>query len=74
MEGAYDVAPPDIQGSLVNPENGALNPVFRTGPGSLDDRGVYVNEIRDELDVGERSAGAIPSRRASGPPRRVWPW
>ncbi|MGH9234813.1 MAG: efflux RND transporter permease subunit [Acidimicrobiales bacterium] len=59
VERAYDVAPPDIQRSLVNPENGALNLVFRTGPGSLDERAVYVNEIRDELDAGETAGGVV---------------
>jgi len=61
VERAYDVAPPDIQRSLVNPEAGALNLVFRTGPGSLDERAVYINEIRDELESGETADGvAIP--------------
>jgi hypothetical protein len=59
VQRAYDVAPPDIQRSLVNPENGALNLVFRTGPGSLDERAVYVNEIRDELDAGETAGGVV---------------
>ena len=35
-----------------SPDGGALNLVFRTGPGSLDHRAVYVNEIRDELASG----------------------
>ncbi len=61
VEAAYAVAPPDIQEALVNPEAGALNLVFRTGPGSLDERAVYVNEIRDELDAGETAGGvAVP--------------
>jgi uncharacterized protein len=49
---AYEVAPPDIQRSLVNPEAGALNLVFRTGPGSLEERAVYTDEIRDQLAAG----------------------
>ena len=52
VERAYEVAPPDIQKSTVNPDGGALNLVFRTGPGSLDHRAVYVNEIRDDLASG----------------------
>jgi uncharacterized protein len=61
VEAAYAVAPPDIQEALVNPEAGALNLVFRTGPGSLDERAVYVNEIRGELDAGETAGGvAVP--------------
>jgi hypothetical protein len=59
VQRAYDVAPPDIQRSLINPDNGALNLVFRTGPGSLDERAVYVNEIRDELDAGETAGGVV---------------
>ncbi len=61
VQRAYEVAPPDIQQALVNPDQGALNLVFRTGPGSLDERAVYINEIRDELDAGETAGGvAIP--------------
>src|SRR5690606_32846579 len=56
---AYEVAPPDIQRSVVNPEEGALNLVFRTGPGSLEERAVYTNEIRDELDAGETAGGVV---------------
>jgi uncharacterized protein len=59
VERAYGVAPPDIQRALVNPDAGALNLVFRTGPGSLDERAVYVNEIRDELEAGETAGGVV---------------
>ena len=52
VEAAYNVAPPDIQRATVNPDAGALNLVFRTGPGSLDHRAVYVDAIRDELESG----------------------
>ncbi|HET6694461.1 MAG TPA: MMPL family transporter, partial [Pedococcus sp.] len=54
---AYEVAPPDIQEALLNPDAGALNLVFRTGPGSLDERSVYVNDIREELEAGETAGG-----------------
>jgi uncharacterized protein len=54
---AYDVAPPDIQTALVNPDAGAFNMVFRTAPGSLDHRAVYVNDIRDELQSGTLENG-----------------
>src|ERR671911_466258 len=54
---AYDVAPPDIQTALVNPDAGAFNMVFRTAPGSLDHRAVYVNDIRDELQSGTLEDG-----------------
>jgi uncharacterized protein len=56
---AYEAAPPDIQRALVNPEAGALNLVFRTGPGSLEERAVYVNEIRDQLEAGETAGGVV---------------
>jgi uncharacterized protein len=56
---AYEVAPPDIQRSLVNPDGGALNLVFRTGPGSLNERAVYTNEIRDQLEAGETAGGVV---------------
>ncbi|HEY6414862.1 MAG TPA: MMPL family transporter, partial [Acidimicrobiales bacterium] len=57
VRNAYEVAPPDIQRALVNPEAGALNLVFRTGPGSLDERAVYVDDIRDELESGTLDNG-----------------
>src|SRR5690606_30828868 len=61
VQRAYEVAPPDIQRSLINPDSGALNLVFRTGPGSLEERAVYTNEIRDELDSGTTAEGvALP--------------
>ncbi|HLT69291.1 MAG TPA: MMPL family transporter [Acidimicrobiales bacterium] len=56
---AYEVAPPDIQRALVNPEASALNLVFRTGPGSLEERAVYTNEIRDQLEAGETAGGVV---------------
>jgi hydrophobe/amphiphile efflux-3 (HAE3) family protein len=49
---AYDVAPPDIQRATVNPDAHALNLVFRTGTKSLDERRVYFDQIRDQLDAG----------------------
>ncbi len=58
VERAYAVAPPDIQKALVNPDSGALNLVFRTGPGSLNERAVYVDDIRDELELGTLDDGA----------------
>ena len=57
VQRAYEVAPPDIQKSLVNPGGGALNLVFRTGPGSLEERAVYVDEIRDQLASGTTDDG-----------------
>ncbi len=59
VERAYEVAPPDIQEALVNPDANALNLVFRTGPGSLNERAVYVDEIRNELSAGETAGGVV---------------
>ena len=65
---AYEVAPPDIQRALVNPDAGAMNLVFRTGPGSLDHRAVYVNQMRDELDAGTTAGGVeIPDGVSATP-------
>ena len=47
---AYGVAPHDIQVATANPEAGALNVIFRTAAGSLEDTAVYVDDIRAELD------------------------
>ncbi len=49
VEAAYGVAPKDIQVATVDPERGASNLIFRTGRASLDERAIYVNEIRDQL-------------------------
>lgn len=46
VQAAYEVAPRDIQLSTANPEAGALNLVFRTGPSGLDARAKVVREIR----------------------------
>lgn len=47
---AYEVAPPDIQLSTADPEAGAMNLIFRTGPGSLEDLAVVVNDIEGSID------------------------
>ncbi len=53
VQRAYEVAPPDVQRATVNPDADALNLVFRTGTKSLDERRVYFDQIRDQLDSGE---------------------
>jgi hydrophobe/amphiphile efflux-3 (HAE3) family protein len=50
VQAAYDVAPPDIQNSLVSPNGDAMNLIFRAGPQSLEDRAVVVDEIEDTVD------------------------
>jgi hydrophobe/amphiphile efflux-3 (HAE3) family protein len=68
---AYEVAPPGIQRSTVNLDAGALNLVFRTGPGSLEHRATYVDAIRDQLERGEVPAGGetvtVPSEVRATP-------
>ena len=49
VRAAYDVAPRDIQRSTVNVDHQALNLIFLTGPSSLEDRAVIVNDIRDTV-------------------------
>jgi hydrophobe/amphiphile efflux-3 (HAE3) family protein len=50
VESAFDVAPVGIQASTVNVDAGAMNLIFRTGPSSLDERAVVVNEISESVD------------------------
>ena len=63
VRGAYDVAPEDIRLSTValenapptqasppGPQPGALNVIYRYGPGSLEERKVVVNDIRETAD------------------------
>ncbi len=72
VEAAYDVAPTDIQASTVSADGSALNLIFRTGPGSLEERAVYTDAIRDQLE--QSPAGATGDRNAEGqvvPPEGV---
>ena len=50
VESAYGVAPEDIQRSTANLDGDALNLIFRTGPGSLEERAEVVREIRRTVD------------------------
>lgn len=47
---AYAVAPEGIQTSVAKDEGRALNLIFRTGAGPLEDRAVVVNDIRDSIE------------------------
>jgi uncharacterized protein len=49
VRAAYDVAPPDIQRVTANVDDRALNLIFLTGPSSLEDRAVIVNDIRETV-------------------------
>ena len=60
VRNAYAVAPPAVQRSTVAEGGQALNMVLRTGPSSLQERAVVVNDIRDELDP-PRGVSATPS-------------
>lgn len=50
VRAAYEVAPPDIQRFTADLGSQSLNVIFRTGPYSLEERAVVVNEIRDTVD------------------------
>ena len=60
VEAAFAVAPPDIQRSTANEEGGALNLIFRTGEGDLDERAEVVRDVRDTVDPPE-GVTATPS-------------
>ncbi|HEY2814512.1 MAG TPA: MMPL family transporter [Acidimicrobiales bacterium] len=48
VQSAYNIAPKDIQASTVSPDHTAFNIVFRTGPGSLEDRAPVVRSLRND--------------------------
>jgi len=47
VRAAYEVAPRDIQVATVSDDGKAFNIVFRTGPGSLEDRAPMVRAVRE---------------------------
>jgi hydrophobe/amphiphile efflux-3 (HAE3) family protein len=53
VRGAYDVAPDDLKRTLVDPQRGAANIVFRYGApnGSLQERAVVVDQIQTAIDA-----------------------
>jgi hydrophobe/amphiphile efflux-3 (HAE3) family protein len=57
---AYAVAPDAIKASTVAADESALNLIFRTGAGPLQDRAVVVNDIRDSVSPPE-GVSATPS-------------
>jgi hydrophobe/amphiphile efflux-3 (HAE3) family protein len=72
VRAAYDVAPPAIQDSTVSSDGGAMNLIFQTAPGPLEDRKVYIDEIRDQLE--QSPAPGDADRAANGavvPPEGV---
>ena len=54
VKGAFDVAPKDVQVSLVSPDGKSFNISFLTGPGSLDDRAGLVREMRENSGAPDR--------------------
>ncbi len=64
LRAAYDVAPVDLQRSMVSAHDTAANVVFQTGPSTL--------AVRKEVTRGHPGQRA-PARRASRRRRRVWP-
>lgn len=50
VRAAYELAPPDIQRSVVGAGGNAMNLVFRTGPSALEERAVVVDEIEATVD------------------------
>jgi hypothetical protein len=50
VRAAFEVAPRDIQLSTADVDKGAMNLIFRTGPGGLDARAEVVREIRDTVE------------------------
>ena len=50
VQSAWDVAPADIQTSTASPDGTALNIIYLTKPGSLEDRASAVTSIRDDAN------------------------
>ena len=49
VQAAYEQAPDDIKASLVADGGSAMNVVFRTGPSSLEERAVVIEDIRESI-------------------------
>jgi hydrophobe/amphiphile efflux-3 (HAE3) family protein len=54
---AYSVAPRDIAASVATPSGDALNLLFLTTPGTLEDRAILVDDIRDAVAADAPPAG-----------------
>ncbi|MCB0963183.1 MAG: MMPL family transporter, partial [Acidimicrobiales bacterium] len=64
---AYQAAPPSIQRFTVSEDQSALNLLFVTRPGSLDDRAGMVNDMRDRF-AGDAEPAAVPPEGVSATP------
>ena len=60
MNQAFLAAPADIQEATTDVDAGALNVIFRTAAGDLEERAVVVNDVRDSIDPPE-GISATPS-------------
>lgn len=60
VQAAYQLAPEDIQRSTVNPQEGALNLIFRYGDRNLEERAVTINEVEETISPPE-GISATPS-------------
>lgn len=67
VQAAYEAAPPSIQRFTVSTDETALNVLFVTRPGSLTDRAVMVNDMRDRLAEGSGSDIVPPEAVAATP-------
>ena len=73
VEAAFDVAPADIQMSTANVDAGALNLIFRTGAGDLEERAVVVRRDprhRRPPPEGVTATPVGPRRGRRRPPRQ----
>ena len=50
MQAAFDVAPPDIQASVVGANQRSLNLIYRTGPSPLEARRTLVEGLQQDLE------------------------
>lgn len=50
VQAAWDVAPAGVQKSTASADGGAFNLIFLTAEGSLEDRAVVVDTLRDDTD------------------------
>ena len=64
---AYEAAPPSVQRFTVSEDQSALNLLFVTRPGSLEDRAVMVNDLRDRF-AGEAEPSAEPPGEVAATP------
>jgi hydrophobe/amphiphile efflux-3 (HAE3) family protein len=67
VEASYLAAPPNVQDFVVSPDDPALNLLFVTRPGSLDDRAVMVDDMQERL-ADEGAEGAAPPEGVSATP------